>query len=201
MKLCLKCGREGIFSKDKTRPDGLAKWCKSCVSEYLTKYRADNKERIVQLNARYSKVHAEAHRQKTAKWCKDNPESRTAHLRANYERHKAEGKLDEYYGNTDRERNKLRSRLWRQNNQGRVNATLAKRRADLLKATPKWAEYDKIVELYDKARMLTESTYIDYEVDHIIPLNSPIVCGLHCLDNLQILTGEENNRKKCKVGV
>lgn len=142
---------------------------------------------------------AEKARVRTRLWIANNRERKRQHDTNRYAKFKAEGKLEEYYGNRNRARNKLRARMWRQMNQGRVNATLAKRRADLLRATPKWAEYDQIVEVYEKARMLTETTYISYEVDHIIPLNSPVVCGLHCLDNLQILTAEANNSKKCKI--
>lgn len=36
------------------------------------------------------------------------------------------------------------------------------------------------------------------EVDHIVPLNSDMVCGLHCIDNFQFLTREENARKSNK---
>lgn len=36
---------------------------------------------------------------------------------------------------------------------------------------------------------------IGAQVDHIIPLNHPDVCGLHCRDNLQYLTPEENQFK------
>lgn len=34
-----------------------------------------------------------------------------------------------------------------------------------------------------------------HHVDHIIPINHPDVCGLHCLANLQYLTAEENLAK------
>ena len=33
------------------------------------------------------------------------------------------------------------------------------------------------------------------EVDHEIPINHPLVCGLHCKANLQHLTKEENRKK------
>jgi hypothetical protein len=32
-------------------------------------------------------------------------------------------------------------------------------------------------------------------VDHIIPLKSDFVCGLHCHTNLRVITAEENKAK------
>jgi len=44
--------------------------------------------------------------------------------------------------------------------------------------------------------------YIDkpegYEVDHEIPIHHELVCGLHCIANLQYLTIEDNRRKSNK---
>lgn len=55
-----------------------------------------------------------------------------------------------------------------------------------------WADMEKIAELYSKGKLL------GMDVDHIIPLKHPLVCGLHVEDNLQLLSPEENNKKRNK---
>jgi len=66
----------------------------------------------------------------------------------------------------------------------------------LLHRIPEWANRAAIKKIYKQAKALTETTGVVYHVDHIIPINSPLVCGLHVEDNLQILTAEENMKKR-----
>ena len=68
----------------------------------------------------------------------------------------------------------------------------AQKRAKKHKATPPWADLDAIKKIY-RARPS------GHHVDHIIPLNSPVVCGLHCEANLQYLPALENLSKKNKL--
>lgn len=57
--------------------------------------------------------------------------------------------------------------------------------------TPPWhhTEVDKVSALYKRAEAL------GMHVDHIVPLRSPIVCGLNCYANLQLLPPEVNLSK------
>lgn len=70
------------------------------------------------------------------------------------------------------------------------------------KATPRWLtkEQRKQIRVIYKVRVLFDKdTERTFEVDHIVPLNSNYVCGLHVPWNLQILTSEENNRKSNSI--
>lgn len=74
---------------------------------------------------------------------------------------------------------------------GRIarSARETKRRAHKLGATPAWADLSEIKYVYTLAQ---ERGLV---VDHIVPLVSPFVCGLHTQDNLRCITNEWNARK------
>ena len=74
-------------------------------------------------------------------------------------------------------------------------AKLNQRRAAKLKATPKWADRHAIKQFYLMAQDMTKRTGKKYVVDHVIPLQSKIVCGLHVHTNLQVIPELENWKK------
>lgn len=75
----------------------------------------------------------------------------------------------------------------------------AARRAGVDKATPKWADRNKIKEIYKKCIAKSKDSGIKYEVDHIVPLKGVNVSGLHVHWNLQIIKATENRSKSNKV--
>lgn len=100
------------------------------------------------------------------------------------------------YGREWRKRNAEYARTYRKENAGLYAWHSATRRKRVRLATPPWCEHEQIKELYIEAHRRFLETGVEHDVDHIIPLVNDLVCGLHCLVNLQVITSEENGRKK-----
>jgi hypothetical protein len=92
-----------------------------------------------------------------------------------------------YHEYIDYERN--RSSSYFKQNLEKNRAKRAARRALEKQAIPLWFEKDKVALVYKKAQEW------GFEVDHIIPLQGELVCGLHCWANLQLLDITLNRKK------
>lgn len=68
-------------------------------------------------------------------------------------------------------------------------------RTRALKGASANSDKAKVQAFYELAKEMTEKTGVRHHVDHIVPLKSRIVCGLHNEFNLQVITAEENIRK------
>lgn len=68
-------------------------------------------------------------------------------------------------------------------------------------ATPVWSDRKAIALIYEEARKLSRETGIQHHVDHIYPLRSPLVSGLHVAANLRIITASENCSKGNRMPV
>ena len=86
-------------------------------------------------------------------------------------------------------------RKWKKNNPHKVRADGMRRIATKLNATPKWANKFFIEEIYDLAQRRTKVMGYPWHVDHIVPLRSKIVCGLHVENNLQVIPANLNQSK------
>ena len=87
---------------------------------------------------------------------------------------------------------------WKRNNLLQIRADTKARRRKHRQATPRWLsrkQKSEIRQLYQIAITMTKTTGEQYVVDHIVPLRSEFVCGLHVPWNLRVITREENLRK------
>lgn len=111
-------------------------------------------------------------------WARNNPKSKTDWIKRNPEKRA------------------LSSSNYMKRNRGYYNNYSALRARHKRQAQPKWlSEFDVFYmeELYDMASRRA------LEVDHIVPIKSKLVCGLHVPWNLQLLTRNENARKSNKL--
>lgn len=79
---------------------------------------------------------------------------------------------------------------WRAKNRAKLAVQQSYRRAAKHQATPPWADQQLIDTVYQKAEQY------GLTVDHVVPLKSDLVCGLHVWENLQLLSHELNSSKK-----
>lgn len=170
MKTCKKCQQLkplSSFSKNERYADGYVNWCKECHREANRVWYEQNKER---------------NKKRAIEWAKANPDA----VKAAQKRHNQKNK----------EQRAAKNFAWAQANRPKRNATMARRKAAKLRATPGWANQKAIGIIYAEAMRQQEETGIRKHVDHIVPLQSKIVCGLHVESNLQILDGAENESKR-----
>ena len=91
---------------------------------------------------------------------------------------------------------------YKQSNPDLYKTLTSFRRRRFRDATPPWltpAQKATMREMYKIAITMTQTTGEQYVVDHIIPLRSDAVCGLHVPWNLRVITQEENLKKSNKL--
>lgn len=76
-----------------------------------------------------------------------------------------------------------------------------RRRLILRLATPRWANPMEIAKIYRRRDRATRESGVSHEVDHIVPLLHPLVCGLHVEQNLQVIPKTRNQQKLNKFVV
>lgn len=188
-----------------------------CGSPMLAKgmchkhYNADwyIKHRVTELASgaarRRSNKHGE--RERLKEWRKNNQEKYKAQQRKHYEEnrdkikayraaHSDEAKryMSAYY-KKNTAMFKAKAAVYKSAHPELRNADNGARRASQVNATPLWANEFFIKEIYHLAALRTKVTGFKWHVDHIVPLRSKIVCGLHVENNLQVIPEAENLKK------
>ncbi len=180
-KRCTLCGEVKPLSEYGKNGPVLRSRCKPCRSRVNCKWAAEN---------------GAIHNERLRRWRKTRPHVSRAITRRYYERNRLKKVAD--------------NRRWRLENPekwreicrryavvARTKSLDRRRRrmaAEVL-ATPAWSDAEAVAAIYQAAIDRSVETGVPHEVDHIVPMISDIVCGLHCEANLRVTTRYENRSK------
>ena len=131
-------------------------------------------------------------------WHQNHPE-RMAEIRARWAATNKEKKAmqDKRWAEQNRTKSNAHKQRWNKINAGKKLSLDKKRKAAQIMRTPGW------LDAVDKAEMdftyeycsALRSCGLDYNVDHIVPLQGKNVSGLHVPSNLQVIYSKDNFSK------
>lgn len=173
-----KANRKASWAKwyAKTHPERS-----EAKAAYLRQYRVENAESVKAKKAAKYLMERERVISKVSEWAKANKDKTRASVRK--------------WGAANRKKINAAESIRAKANRHKGNAKNARYRATQLDATPAWANEFFIKEAYHLAALRTKMFGFKWHVDHVVPLRSKYVCGLHCEANLQVIPSVENLKK------
>lgn len=201
-EICTKCREEKpieTFKKDSRTSSGYASTCKSCASSYTKKYSVENKENIKTYRKEYYLENKEEVISKVKDWYSKNTDKKKEYDRIRVKENKVEiYAKNKKYRELNKEKERARQIKYYEENKVDFFVRAAKRRATKNRATPSWANIEKIKQIYVDCQLISEMTGVKHHVDHVVPLKGKMVSGLHVEYNLEILPANLNMAKHNK---
>lgn len=152
--------------RTKESKDKYAQKNKAKIAVKRSEYKKNNKEKIAISSKLYREKNLDACTKREREYRKKNPE---------------------IY--------REKGRRFQKNNPSKIVAYCAKYNASKRNAMPAWANAFFIEGAYRLAKLRTKMLGNKWEVDHIVPLQSKFVSGLHCEANLQVIPSTLNKSK------
>ncbi len=155
---------------------------------------------IENLNHRKRTRHAlnkEKENARARKWKSDNPDRISDYMKQYRTTENSKQAQRRWYANNSEVKQSANKR-WAEKNKPLVKAIAARYRAKKLQATVSFnREIDDLVmtEASELCIIRKEQTGIDWEIDHMIPLQAKNVCGLHTFNNIQVIPASLNCSK------
>lgn len=178
----------------------VSPYCRPCEVEYRREHYNKNRqsyidaakksaERHPEARKAYQRQYREQHRSQIAENAKrraNSPQRLAYSKRWRDENIERQREAEARY--RDRNRASCNSRIaeWKAANPGTVQHYRRKRA--LASRIPGWTNLQAVAAIYAQCPP-------GWHVDHIVPVVSPLVCGLHCEANLAALPARENIRK------
>lgn len=217
-----------LFFKNRNLKGGYCAWCKACESADKKARRAKDPQKAKERAAAYRVANAEALKERSREYYARTKEQRAERARAYYQSNRAKllaagqawaeanpekvlakgrrwaqanpdkvAEKSARWRKANPEKAAANTRKWQQANPEKAAAHASKRHAAMRQ--PAWGDKGAIDEIFAEARRLTLESGVPHQVDHVIPIRHPLVCGLHVPDNLQVLTATDNRNKHNKI--
>ena len=203
-KECSKCKTYKPYSecgKDVAQKDKLTSACKACKRAQFENWKTQNPEKLNASIKRWNEANIDYVRERARKYAavrreeladgeyarrekvyrESDPERWSAYCKKSYAKNK----------DVIRERQKADRR-----NRPEAHAAYdAKKRAQRSNGFCPWANQGAVEAIYRLAQTLSRNSNYDFHVDHIVPLVSKSVQGLHAETNLRIVLASDNLTK------
>lgn len=207
----VRCGRcQETKPESNFRLPQNGKYCRPCEKQYKREHYEKNKAAIIAKTAAWRKANwhryqeadkayraenRERLRAQKREYQKKNSKTRTAYSvewrRQNLERQR---QTEARYRERNREACNDRIKAWKKANRDKVVLYSLVRGQCERQAIPPWADIAAVRAIYEQAAAMRREGH-DVHVDHVVPLRSQLVCGLHWEGNLHIVPRIENLRK------
>lgn len=211
MFVCKQCGvskHETEFHKSKTCARGHRIVCKACVTVGVKAYQETNREKVLQQKREERQRNKDTYRERDAAYYEATKDRQKTQRKEWYERNKESAIERATQWNAENpERRKVIQSKNKQTRKHVVKAEYERNKADYFsraagrrvtvkQATPQWVDKDQVAEMYIIASKLNGFfTKPIFHVDHVVPLNNPLVCGLHVHTNLEVIPAKRNLSK------
>ena len=193
-KVCSKCSiskpiEEFYLSPTKWNPNYRRSRCIPCVRDSNKQWwggrgrdwRIENKDRVTEYRDSYNREYY--------------AKNREVILVQKQEYQKRSADKIKQYRTVNAARISIQQAEYLQRNKELFNEKKARRRAAKIQATPQWYNPTLTRAVYLEAKERSKKDGIQHHVDHIVPLQHELVCGLHVHYNLQVLPGKTNLSK------
>jgi len=217
-KRCSSCGEVkpvAVFSKDSRKKDGLRGYCRCCATkknlEHYNKnhqemlerakmYRAENPDIVAKNNRKYRTENLDTAKENLRIWRENNQDkvrvARKSWAKNNPEKIRLSKK--KYAKNNPEKVKALKERAHAKSPEKYAalsNFHSRSRQVRKIQATPAWMDSAAVRGIYEQALRWSGILGIRLFVDHIVPIKSDKVCGLHTWENLQLLEAGANSSK------
>lgn len=203
MKRCTSCMAEKPLTDFyRYRNGSVRPACKKCANAQCRHYREKNIDAVREADRRWREQNQDRHRAASRRRYHENKPQHTAQVAEWVARNpeKVRAAKRKYYEN-NKEKVLTSARISSKKYPERRRNQVAKYRAQKANATPKWLNADDLSAISECYRTASDLAYLfgeNVHVDHILPIKSPSVCGLHVPWNLRVVPAlvnwSKNNR-------